>query len=232
MPNPSIHIKLFDLIFLLTLTCSTSFAQICSEKNEYCLSCDASGKCIMCADSYLSETNTCIPVLSKVDYCFSYKADGLCLVCQHGYYLGSDNKCAKITVNNCALFDPASNKCISCYDNVQIQNDGSCEDKSQKCIVLDCTLCSLSGAVSNCEMCNEGYMISTSNDHKSCIRETKSVEHCFKVLTDDYLKCYVCDPLYYNYKGGCFESTQYTISMGSAVLCVGVFMAVISLSFF
>ncbi len=180
------------------------------DPNEYCLSFNKD-KCEICVDSLLVNFQ-CVPLEKKINHCLSYESADRCEVCQYNFTPSKDNSsCDKITQKNCIEYNTSDDKCLLCSPGILIKDD-KCESQN-KCSLANCMVCNNFMMRENCEVCENGYALTTKDDLFICVKENENNSNC-AILDFDSSKCQICQLGYFmNKEQKCVLSNAYHIDL-------------------
>ena len=207
-------------------TTSTTANTSAYPADKYCLS-GASGKCTLCAYSYLNSSGICQPPTTKISNCFSYTNANTCASCSDGYMLVS-NACQAITITDClnatttttaATSTTAATTSTTCNicSNAKLPANGSCTNGTA-CSLSNCSSCA---SATKCYQCAAKYAINTDG---TCVSENTA--NCRAGTTSS---CTTCDIGYYNTGTACTSSSvQGSTYIVSAVVALLAFVKLIA----
>lgn len=185
--------KSFKTILFFTLLASLAL-QKCSPG---CISCDETGKCNRCYDSYLNpETHECeIGSKYQIEDCAAYTQIG-CDSCKEGYSLkyGDTKTCIPNSIKGCYNeHNYGESRCLMCRGGTVEDEMKSCSPSFPKDQKYD--NCEISLFDGTCYKCKKGYIVQYDTEGViGCIDYAKSklAEGCVKAFFK-YGFCLECD---------------------------------------
>ena len=161
--------------------------------------------CATCAGNNVlkaNSTNIMECVASELDHCITPVAGdpkNTCTLCSDGFIL-KDNECTtpQISITNCRVYDPETEKCVECYTGKVLSADKSeCLSKISDAGSF-CTKAHIkSDTEPTCNLCEFGYSKNADGDCEAC-----GGEGCFMCDSTDLTKCKVCSTDYYMTSSG------------------------------
>ncbi|ELP89678.1 tyrosine protein kinase, putative [Entamoeba invadens IP1] len=114
----------------------------CDECDESCATCQKSGSCITCQDTYfMTNENKCEPQNIIVGCAVNITSTLGCTSCSPGYYTFKTNQCAKCD-STCKTCDMET-KCTSCDDDFVLSNEVCLSlDSIPHCVAIKHSKCS------------------------------------------------------------------------------------------
>ena len=173
--------------------------RIVNSPVEHCFVYEGDGACGICKSNYVRhKPQEC--AIGDISGCKTYAGISECWECYPGYFLEAPDNCQRYTHDlNCKVFDPASDKCQTCY------NRQTLDGQSKKCVqIKDCE--DFAYNQKDCVKCQDSYYLNDSQ--KKCFPRTQKNCESHEPLRDE---CKTCIWGYYkdvSNSGSCLKHTD------------------------